>query len=270
MKKVQFLMALLLGTVAAAHSARGQTSVQRLSFSVFGQYQTNELTTHSSRTATNRITTEVAKSVEISSDNILKAIAIDEFGAGWINLTTASLVRETDFANGHSGAEGIFLYRAWPPTNVNVSSHFSFTNNFTSGVTNNFPAVTNFNFANPVHGGTVTLKGGGSLTNTNSLTCAGLFYVSLYTTNIQFNLIGYGTTTTTDLTGSIHRTNLYSGEVQSLQAACVGSFGLYVGTNLFGTNVVSDALEPTNFVSGPAHGSFGAAAPFFITNAFGE
>ena len=74
MKKVQFLMALLLGTVAAAHSARGQTSVQRLSFSVFGQYQTNELTTHSSRTATNRITTEVAKSVEISSANIVKAL----------------------------------------------------------------------------------------------------------------------------------------------------------------------------------------------------
>ena len=266
MKQVQFLMALWLGTVAAAHCARGQTSLQRLSFSVFGQYQTNELATNSTRAATNRITTEVAKSVEISSANIVKAIAIDEFGTGWTNLTSASLVRETDFANGHSGAEGIFLYRASPPTNVNVSSYFSFTNN----LTNSFPAVTNFNFANPVNGGIVTLKSGGSLTNTNSLTSAGLFYVSLYTTNIQFNLIGYGATTTTDLTGSIHRTNLFSGRVQSLQAACVGSFGLYVGTNLFRTNGASDALEPTNFVSGPAHGSFAAAAPSFITNAFGE
>jgi len=258
MKPVQFLMACLIATGVAVGHAQAQVARQTLTFVLSGQYQTNAI--HPGAGYTNEH--KFIKTVYFSTANIRKALALDHAGTDWTNLYDTDLVREIEFTNGLSGREGIFLYRSSPPTNVNVSSNFSlnFTNNFTQDVAGAFPGATNFGVNNTVSGGVFTRDS----TNTNSLVSAGLFSISLYTTNLQFNLIGYGTTTETNLLAS-HDGVRYSGPVQRLQVLTgVGTFGLNVSTNFFENSIVG--APNTNFVSGPAHGYFGTAAPVFLTN----
>jgi hypothetical protein len=258
MKPVKNLMAFLLGTVVAAGTAQAQVAMQPMTFVIFGQYQTNRIFTNNLSTNEQRD----IRTVEFSTVDVHKALALDHAGRHWTNLSYAIIARETEFNNGTAGREGIFLYRNSPPTNVNVSSNFAlnFTNDFTQNVTNIFPGVTNLGVNHTIIGGTFP---SGS-TNLGSLVSDGLFSITLYTTNMQFNLIGYGTTTETNLAGS-HAGVHYSGPVQTLRVLTgVGTFGLNIATNFFTNSIVG--IPNSNFVSGPAHGYFRTGAPVFITN----
>jgi|GEM_PF-1639744 hypothetical protein len=300
MKQVPFLIALCFGTMVAAMSAHGQISRQTLSFSIYAEYSTNKFSTNR---ATGLVTTnQVIKTALISTATVVRDIAVDLFGADYTNWTRASLLRETD-ADGH---EGIFLYKASPPTNVNVSSFFSmsFKNDFTYGVTNNFTpitnmhnitdfsdvpdyneiapapatnwsAITNFNFnvSNPIQEGDFEIEKHG--TNTEIVTnftvyapaSVSLCYISLNTANLQFNLIGYGTAGATLLIGRLGAAPArYTNLVQTLTFTC--------GVGTYRANLGANLLDPgpEDFVSGPVHIylPFGASAPAFSTNLAAE
>jgi len=250
-------MAVLIGTALSAAPARAQVSRQALTFAIYGQYQTNEFHTNSSLTNEHK----TLKPIEIATRDMVKALALDYAGTNWTSLTSAALVRETDFTNGVAGGERIFLHRGSPPTNLDVSTNFrlSFTNNFTHDVAVNFPGAARLRASSSAAGGTFP----GASANTNSLVSDGLFSVSFYTTNMQFNLVGYGTTTETIFHAARDGAD-YSGPVQRLQMAGVGTFGLNVSTNFFEGEIVSD--PDTNFASGPARGSFSTGEASFITN----
>jgi hypothetical protein len=258
MKPVQKLWALLIGTLAALGTAHAQVAMQPLTFVVFGQYETNYIFTNS--LATNE--QKYIRTIELSALDLRKALAIDYAGLGWTNFNSATLAREVEFTNGLAGREGIFLYRTSPPTNVNVSAYFglNFTNDFTQNVANIFPGVTNLGVNPTINGGIFA----GNSTNTNSLVSDGLFSLTFYTTNIQFNLVSYGTTTET-LFNASHAGIRYSGPVQIVYGLTgVGTFGLNISTNFFTNSVVG--IPNTNFVTGPAHGYFRTGSPVFITN----
>src|ERR1017187_4346140 len=210
MKQVQILIAVLFGTLVLAGDARGQILYQRLSFSIFGQYTTNVAVTNS----TNPLSVNeanVLKTVLMTSANLVKAMALDFAGTNYASWTGSYLEREINMTN---GAEGIFLCRTTAPvTNYDVSRYFnySFTNNFASkaALGSHFAGITNFintprsfyptNFSpanNPLVGDNIYLRKTGNITNTWS--GSGLYYVEFYTTNLQFNLLGYGNSTSID------------------------------------------------------------------------
>src|ERR1700722_15670472 len=140
MKQVQLLIALIVGMGEAVPNAHSQTSQQKLTFSIFGQYQTNRFTTNSAHTQTNEM--ETINSMLISTACVVKAIAIDLAGPGWTNWANPSLVRETDLTN---GVEGIFLVSGTNSADVSKFFGGSFSDDFTATVTNNFAGSPNFN-----------------------------------------------------------------------------------------------------------------------------
>jgi len=266
MKQVQFLIALWLGTVVAATSAHGQASQQKLSFSIFGQYETNQTAPIDSHTETNQTT--LIKSALISTPSIVKAIAIDLAGSQWTNWSGASLVRKIAL-DPAPGAEGIFLVKGATETNVSKFFGSSFTSNFTSGVAGSFLSITNYNnrtnlngLTNCVESGIFSTNQSGAVTkistNINSLGSSRLFYVALDTTSLQFNLLGFGSAATTELIGRIGATH-YTNLVQTLEVAGIGTFNW---------NVAAEPQNASVIISGPAHGSFGTAPPTFSTNSF--
>jgi hypothetical protein len=258
MKPVHLLWALLIGAVAALGTARAQVAIQPLTFVIFAQYEENRINTNN--VTTNEL--RLIKTVEFNVNDLHKALALDYAGRNWTNFAGAVLCREVEFNNGLAGREGIFLYRNSPPTNLNVSANFglNFSNNFTQNVTNVFPGVTNLAVNPMINGGVFP----GNSTNIGSLVSDGLFSMTFYTTNLQFNLISYGHTTETNLTAA-HAGNHYSGPVQSVHGMTgLGTFGLNISTNFFTNSIVG--IPNTNFVSGPAHGYFNEGAPVFITN----
>src|ERR1700683_4788481 len=112
MKQVQLLMAVFFGTVMMAGNARGQILYQRLTFSIFGQYITNEATTNSINPL-NVNETNVIRTVLISSSSMVKAMALDFApGEDYTNWVGSYLEREINMTN---GAEGVFLYRTTAP-----------------------------------------------------------------------------------------------------------------------------------------------------------
>jgi hypothetical protein len=273
MKQVQLLMAVLFGTVILAGNARGQILYQRLTFSIFGQYVTNEATTNSINPLTVN-ETNVLKTVLISSASLVKAMALDFAGANYTNWTGSYLEREINMTN---GAEGIFLYRTTAPaTNLDVSRYFnlSFSNDFAyePDLNSHFAGITNYvntpgyfypaNFSpanNPIVGDNVYVRKTGNITNTWS--GSGLYYVEFYTTNLAFNLLGFGTSTSIDPVEHFDKLP-YSNLVSTLEVAGVGTFAVNNAT----TNG-SGVVVTTNYylISGPAHGSFGTAPPTYTT-----
>ena len=136
----------------------------------------------------------------------------------------------------------------------------SYASNFMSGVPAAFPSATN-NFTADNPDPYQPLFTG---TNENHFNSAGLYFISLNTTNLKMNLVGanfsyLGNGVVHHYKGVQKGTN-YSGEVQNEIMSVVGTFSWNRSTNLL--NV---ATGPTQFYSGPAHGSVVLRDPVYST-----
>ncbi len=258
----------LLGTAA---NLSAQISVQRITISLLAEYQANTFATNTSSGAPLTNTYSKIKTILIATGNVVKSIAIDMAGPNWTEWSGAELVREVNLTNGH---EGIFLRKG--TNNVNLSNYFSgtFSNNFTSGWTNGFPAATN-----NIYGQTnLTINGmsnnaapsfelvrgvlrqtGTTNFTTNDVTTAGLYFLSLNTTNIKFSIVGSGDGTVQNVAGSISGTR-YERAINSEIFGSVGTFLLNVTSNIFNTGTDSPA-----YVTGPLRGTIFVGTPNFST-----
>lgn len=184
------LVSLALAFSLAARNAPAQSIQQNLTFSILMDYQYTTNSVIDGGAVTNYYST--VRTLLVTTHNVVRAIALDLFGDQSTNWDGANLVRRINPTN---GAEGIFLRNGPNFTNgfTNVSSFFglTFTNDFTSGVSNAFPALTN-NLTNqlqlPVFHGWVTNSPSGLATNMLSL--SDVFFLSLNTVNLKFNLVG--------------------------------------------------------------------------------
>jgi hypothetical protein len=256
MKRIRFLLGglvLILGlTATTAHS---QSAYQYISFSVLAQYNlaTNDVPSEPDETVIKR------NLVMVTSTNIVKAIAVDAFGVtNWTNWSSARLLRRINLV---TGAERIYLNKG-ATNEVDVSSYFgaTYTSNFTSGVSAAFPAATN-NFApnnpNPYE----TLYAG---TNTTYFTAAGLFFISLNTTNLKMNLVGanfsyLGNGALSNYSGTLSGTNYSGVAVEGETISVIGSFSWTPRTNIFDV----DKATTNTFYSGPARGTVTVGVPAF-------
>jgi hypothetical protein len=256
MKRIGFLFAgLVLIFSLMAIDARAQSTRQTIAFSVLAEYETETNDVPSDPT----LTDQYFHLLLITGANVVKAIAVDQFGKpNWTNWSAATIVRRVNLT---TGDERIYLNNGGT-NEVDVSSYFSgsYVSNFTSGVSNAFPAATNnFDTNNPnplqpLFSGTPTIH----------RASAGLFFISLTTTNLKMNLVGSsigglgtGLGVLTKFSGNEKGTN-YSGEVENEVISVVGSFSWTMNTNLF------DISPGTNtFYSGPAHGTVTVREPTY-------
>jgi hypothetical protein len=247
------LMAFALGLMGV--NARAQSTYQNIAFSVQGQFET----------ATNDVPSEPNTTFEnlhlllFTSANVVHAIAVDVFGTEqWTNWAAAGLLRRVNLV---TGEERIYLSRGG--TNViDVSSFFSgsYVSNFMSGTRTGFPSATN-NFTADNPDPYQPLFSG---TNGNYFNSAGLYFISLNTTNLKMNLVGanfsfLGNGILHNFKGVQGGTN-YSGEVQNEVISVVGTYSWNRSTNLL--NVGSG---PTDFYSGPARGNVTVRDPSYST-----
>jgi hypothetical protein len=286
--------AALLMSTSGLHA---QTSIQRISFSLLGEYQTNVFNTNSGASTSEN---SYIRNILIGSGNVVKAIAVDLEGTNWRNWAGASLVREVNLTNGN---EGIFLRLNGRQTNVSSFFGGSFSNNFTGELTNAFPAlnpnppeavvftniitniVTNgpatnlftnvitnvftnalsnafdnglsngFNLDTPlVHG---TLHMSDSTDTTNITTTGGLYFISLNTTNLKFNLMAVGNGSVTKVGGAIEGAN-YERAIESQVLGTAGAFYLNTTTNIF--DAEGDAPV---YLTGVLRGNFSTGQPWF-------
>jgi hypothetical protein len=296
---------------------RAQTSVQRLTFSLLGEYQTNVFVTNTSNPAS-ALTNENSyiRDILFGSGNVVKAIAVDLEGANWTNWAGAALVREVNLSN---GSEGIFLRINGRQTNVSSFFGGSFSNNFTAELTNSFPvlnhtfasvvfagngitdAITytdtndianfvgdgitnlvasiatngvtnvftngilqivtnNFNLETPLVRGWVRMPTPTS-TTTNFTATAGLYYISLNTTNLKFNLLAVGNGSVTNVSGQVDGVR-YERAIASQFLGTAGAFYLNTTTNIFGA-----VGNPPVYLTGVMRGTFSTSQPgFLVTN----
>jgi len=252
MRVTGWFVTLAICLLAAAECARGQVISQNLSFNIVGQYQIDFYASNADFEITN-LDSRI-RGVQITSSNIVKAIAVDLEGQSWTNWRGAALVRETDMATGN---QAIFLRAGLMETNVSSFFGDSFSNDFRADL----PGVLGFTNTMYLSNGVPT-----ELTNTayrseissvptaqtNLIRSSSLFAVNLNTSNLKLNFLAFGTTIGTDWKVAYQGAN-YSQWVDSIAAAGVGNFAINLGTNLFfNTNL----YETTNFVSGPARGNF--------------
>jgi len=297
----------------AAGGLHAQTSIQRLTFSLLGEYQTNIFYTNSDNPP---LTNEDSRThtILIGTGSVIKALAVDLEGTNYSTWTGSELVREVNLTNGN---EGIFLRKAGNQTNVSSFFGGSYSNNFTAGLSNAFPALNN-NFANVIFGsngvtdiitytatndianlaangvtnlvasvvtnGVTNIFTNGVIqvvtnnfsletplvrgwrrmsdptnTTTNFVTTAGLYFISLNTTNLKFNLMAVGDGAVTSVAGSIEGTP-YERAVNSQYLGTAGFFYLNTTTNIFDTG----ANLPVSF-TGPMRGTFSTTQPWFST-----
>jgi hypothetical protein len=292
MNKIRFRF--LVATVALVLSAgaiQAQTSLQKLTFSLLGQYETNTFYTNSDSPPLTNEYSQI-RTILITTGDVVKALAVDLEGTNWNKFSGGSLFYAVNLTN---GAEGMLLRNG--TNEADVSSFFggTFSNNFTGQLTNEFHALnTNLAFAftnimtNVATNGSVTniftnvftnlaANGAGNnfavesplfhgwrrmtdatTTTTNFWGTAGIYFISLNTTNIKFNLLGVGNGSATNLTGHIDGTAYERTNVDSEFLGTAGSFYLNVETNIYnmGTN-------PPVFVTGPMHGSVNINPPGF-------
>jgi hypothetical protein len=266
MNKIRFRFAAAFAVlVLAANVLRAQTSFQRITFSLTGEFQTNTFATNADDGSS--LTNEHAKMkmIFLGTGNVIKSIAIDLEGTNWSNWSGAILLREVNLTNGN---EGIFLRKNSVQTNVSSYFDGTFSNSFTVGVSNAFPALSNnmtglvsnningmTNNANPgfqVVQGNLDMTGPTNFT-TNFTKTAGLYFISLNTTNIKFNLLGIATGTITNVQGEgFERTN------NSLYIGTAGTFYLNADTNIFDSGTNSPY-----FYTGPMHGTINVGLPYF-------
>jgi hypothetical protein len=234
--------------------ARAQSTYQTLTFSVQSQY---EFTTNNIPNQPD-VVHETLQLLLFTSANVAKAIAVDEFGnPGWKTWATAVLLRRVNLV---TGEDRIYLSKGYGTNAVDVTSYFSgsYVSNFTSGRFAAFPVgMNNFTPNNPdpfqpLYSGT----------NTTYLTSAGLYFISLNTTNLKMNLLGanFGV----PVNGTLHNykgtqtgTN-YSAQVQNEIISVVGTFSWTPNTNIFDIGPVTNT-----FYSGPAHGTVTVGEPSY-------
>ncbi len=254
MKRLRFVLGLLVFALGLTGiNARAQSAYQNIAFSVQGQFET----------ATNSVPSEPNTTFEnlhlilFTSGDVVRSIAIDLFGTeSWTNWSNAGLLRRVNLV---TGEERIYLSRGG--TNVvDASSYFSgsYVSNFMSQVPVAFPSATN-NFGplnpdpyQPLFTGT----------NGNHFNSAGLYFISLNTTNLKMNLVGanfsfLGNGLLHNFKGVQSGTN-YSGEVQNEVISVVGTFSWNRSTNLLGVG-----SGPSDFFSGPARGNVTVRDPAY-------
>jgi hypothetical protein len=325
MNKIQFSFFAAGAALALAASAlHAQTSIQRLSFSLIGEYQTNIYYTNADNSA-GPLTNEdsLIRTVLVSTGNVIKALAVDLEGTNYSTWTGSELVREVNLTNGN---EGIFLRKAGNQTNVSSFFGLSCSNNFTGELTNEFPAL-NTNLANVFTNTVMNTNGGftnmftnvftnaftftNTVTNmvtnggityiftnvftnsfttnsfsnnfsletplvhgwrrmtdptnttTNFVATAGLYFISLNTTNLKFNLLAVGDGAITSVAGHINGT-LYERAINSQHLGSAGTFYLNIGTNIFDV-----ATNPPTSFTGPMHGTVSTGQPSFSSTIAG-
>lgn len=252
-----------------AVSLNAQISVQRLTISLLASYQTNTFATNTSGASPLTNTYSKIKTVLIGTANVIKAIAVDAEGTNWSLWAGAELVREVNLTNGN---EGIFLRKG--TNNFNVSNYFvgSFSNNFTSGWSNAFPGATNHIYGQTniaINGvtnnaapsfelvqGSIRMTGPTNFV-TNDVKTDGLYFLSLNTTNIKFNVIGAGDGEVQTVAGHIDGT-LFSRPVNSEVIGSAGTYFLNVTTNIFDTGT-----DTPVYVTGPVRGTVVVGTPNF-------
>jgi hypothetical protein len=271
MNKTRFgLVSVCLGLFFTCASVQAQFSVQRLTFSLLGEYETNTFSTNTSdpsQPLTNQFSQ--IKTVLIATPNVIKALAVDIAGTNFTNWTGGSLVRVVSLTN---GAEGIYLRANGNQTNVSSFFNGTDSNDFTATILTNFPGLTNNisgltnNFINGSTNNSNPMfevdRGARRMTDatniiTNFSRLGGLYFISLNTTNLKFNVIGVGDGVVTNVTGSIAGTP-YALTNSSAYLGTAGYFYLNVVTNLFdaGSNA------PIYF-TGPMRGTISIGVPFF-------
>jgi hypothetical protein len=267
------VMALHLGM----SGVQAQISVQRLTFSLVGQYQTNIVVTTAPSSTNWTELHPIIRPILITTENVIKAMAVDISGTNFRDWTGGSLIREVDLG---TGEEGIFLRKG--PNLTNVSSYFGATylSNFTAGIANGFPGYTN-NISDQPTTNLITGSEGpipqttvyrGYLYSnapdtieTNYLKTTALHYISFNTANVKFNLVAVGQGNATNITGTVGATH-YKTAITWENSGCAGTFYLNITTNIYtngGTNV------PARFITGPMQGSFHTQEPAFSPKAFG-
>jgi hypothetical protein len=245
-----------------ATSARAQSAVQSISFSILGEY----VTVTNAPTAEPPFTNLNFHLVVITSVNVAKAIAVDKFGhPAWTNWANALLLRRVNLV---TGEERIYLDNT--NEQVDVSDYFTnaygstYVSNFSAGVAGAFPGAT-YNFTTNNPNPLEPIYSGGLV---NHRAAAGLHFISLTTTNLKMNLVGasfgglgLGIGVLNKFSGDVHGTN-YSGEVPNDVMQVVGTFTWTPNTNIF------DIKSGTNtFYSGPAHGAVTTRIPVFSAKA---
>jgi hypothetical protein len=276
MNKIRFsFFAAGAALALAASGLHAQTSIQNLTFSLVGEFQTNTFTTNTSGgtpVSTNEVL--VVHPILFTTANVVKAIAVDLEGTNWdvegtdsTNWNGARLVREVNLI---TGAEGIFLRKGTTQTNVSSFFGTSFTNNFTgdlsnylglvtNGFTNSFTnsITTNFNFPAQaaIIGGKVNFDPATNTTNYNS--SAGLYTLSFFTSNVQFNTFGVGSGLIANVRGRIGGTT-YERLINSEAIGMAGAFYLNTPSNIFdlGTNLPA-------YIGGPLRGGITTGAGYF-------
>jgi hypothetical protein len=253
----------------AVGSLRAQTSIQQITFSLLGQYQTNILGTNTANAA-GPLTNQDAfiHDVLITTHSVIKALALDVDGLNWTNWILGNLVREVNLTNGH---EGIFL--RYGAMQTNVSSYFggSFSNNFTAGLTSAFPGLTNniSGLTNNIYGSTNDLPqfqvdrgwlimADPTNTTTNFFRTGGLYFISFNTTNLKFNVVGVGDGTITNVGGDVNGTS-YTRDINAEYVGTAGTYYMNITTNFFDTGTTT----PPVFFSGPLHGTITTTQPIF-------
>lgn len=266
--RIGFLIACAAFFTASSH-LHAQTAVQRITVSLIGQYQTNAFFTNLP-SAPNSWTSEhsLLRTVLITTANVIKSLAVDIDNTSFTNWTGSVLVREVNLTNGHSG---IFLRKGVNQTNVSSFFGNSFSNDFMAGLSNAFPGYTN-NISGQTNGlltgtnvpipQTQIFRGylntdpvGSTNIVTNYTTTSGLYFISLNTTNIKFNVVGVGSGAITRISGGTSP----GFPIASPLIGAAGSYYLNLETNLYdmGTN-------PPGFVTGPIHGTINFGAPYYL------
>jgi hypothetical protein len=275
MNKIRFSFFIAAAALLlTAGGLRAQTSIQRLTFTLLAQYQKNIFYTNTANPGgplTNEFS--VIRTVLITAGNVVKALAVDVGGTNWTNWAGSALVREVNLID---GTEGIFLRKGGDQTNVSSFFGGSFSNNFTAELTNAFPGATN-NFQGLTNniidnetnnsapqlqldrGWRIMPENDPTNITTNFDITAGVYYISVNTTNLKFSLVAVGDGSVTNVAGNIDGT-LYQRVINYQFLGSAGTFYLNLTTNVFdsGTN-------PPEFYTGPLRGTFGTTAPWFST-----
>jgi len=266
----------------AAGGLNAQTSIQSITLSLVGEYATNSYYINGTNAGTNNVQwssefTQI-RPIIISTAGVKRTMAIDLLGTDYTIWNGSELVREVNLTNGN---EGIFLRKGSKQTNVTTFFDGSSGSNFMAGLPGAFPALSN-NISGLTENVAIYSNNYSLMTNisipqtqltrgwlhrpdisdtnvitTNYLSTAGVYFVSLDTTNIKFNVVGSGNGSATMVSGSVDGV-LYQRSVDSEYMLCVGTFYLNLSTNFYGPGTV-----PPVFVTGPIRGTFAVGPPTF-------
>lgn len=294
MNKIRFRFAIAaLACILSSVALRAQTALQRMTFSLQGQYQTNIFSTNSDNLT--NVLSDI-HTIRIGTGELIKALAIDLEGTNWTKFNGGNLYYAINLTN---GLEGMILRNGTNEADVSSFFQGSFSNNFTALLTNEFPSlngetnlamvftnvVTNIStnggvtniFTNVFTNSTAAVPNtiaietplyhgwrrqqSDLIVNTNFSVTSGLYFFSFSTTNLKFNLLGVGPGASSNLVRTVDGTTYSFTNLTSEFVGTAGAFYLNVASNNY-------SLESNTyyFVTGPMHGSIGVGGPSFNTN----